>query len=109
LPFIELIEGELDVLALNGPLDYRLHRLAGIGTWHTPLGAEATEQVREVFFRLTDYLPVAQAYKAVIVVGIPIMDPEMRNESARFVTLVDALYENNVKLFATAAAEPEAL
>ena len=41
-----------------------------------------------------------------IVVGIPLIAPEMRNEAARFVTLVDALYENNVKLLATAAAEP---
>ncbi len=28
-----------------------------IETWHTPLGDEATAQVREVFFRLTDYEP----------------------------------------------------
>jgi cell division protein ZapE len=157
LPFIDLIERELDVLPLNGPLDYRLERLAGIGTWHTPLGPDATEQVREVFFRLTDYPPedaahvpsadldlgggrtlhvpkslkgvavfsfkrlcgeargaadylaIAQTYQAVIVVGIPVMGPDMRNEAARFVTLIDALYENNVKLFATAAAEPEEL
>jgi cell division protein ZapE len=157
LPFIDLIERELDVLPLNGPLDYRLHRLAGIGAWHSPLGPAATEQVREVFFRLTDYPPedaahvpsadlalgggrtlhvpkslkgvavfsfkrlcgeprgaadylaIAQAYHTVIIVGIPVMGPELRNEAARFVTLIDALYENNVKLFATAAAEPEAL
>ena len=44
-----------------------------------------------------------------IVVGIPVMGPEMRNEAARFVTLIDALYENNVILLATAAAEPEQL
>jgi cell division protein ZapE len=36
------------------------------------------------------------------------MGPEMRNEAARFVTLIDSLYENNVKLFAAAAAEPAA-
>lgn len=157
LPFIALIERELDVLALNGPHDYRLERLAGIDTWHTPLGDAATAQVREAFFRLTDYPPedsahvpsadldlggarvlhvpkslkgvavfsfkrlceeargasdylaIAQTYHTVILVGIPRMGPENRNEAARFVTLIDALYENKVKLFATAAAEPEKL
>lgn len=157
LPFIALIERDLDVLALNGPHDYRLERLAGMDTWHAPLGDAATAQVREAFFRLTDYPPedsahvpsadldlgggrtlhapkslkgvavfsfrrlcgeprgaadylaVAQAYHTVILVGIPRMGPENRNEAARFVTLVDALYENKVKLFATAAAEPEQL
>ena len=57
LPFIGLIERELDVLALNGPVDYRLQRLGGLDTWHTPLGEAATAQVREAFFRLTDYRP----------------------------------------------------
>ncbi|MGZ3173902.1 MAG: cell division protein ZapE [Croceibacterium sp.] len=157
LPFIALIERELDVLPLNGPVDYRLQRLAGIGTWHTPLGPEATEQVREVFFRLTDYPPedaahvpsadldlgggrtlhvpkslkgvavfsfkrlcgeprgaadylaIAQAYHTVIIVGIPVMSADLRDQAARFVTLIDALYENSVKLFVTAAAEPEGL
>ena len=37
------------------------------------------------------------------------MDKDMRNEASRFVTLIDALYENRVKLFATAATEPEDL
>jgi len=37
------------------------------------------------------------------------MSPEKRNEAARFVTLIDALYENKVKLFATAEAAPENL
>jgi cell division protein ZapE len=157
LPFIALIERELDVLALNGPVDYRLERLGGMDTWHTPLGDAATAQVREAFFRLTDYPPedsahvpaadldlgggrqlrvpkslkgvavfsfrklcgeargaadylaVAQTYHTVILVGIPRMGPDSRNEAARFVTLIDALYENKVKLLVTAAAEPEEL
>jgi cell division protein ZapE len=157
LPFIALIEQELDVLGLNGPVDYRLERLAGIDTWHTPLGDQATAQVREAFYRLTDYPPedaahvpsaelalgggrmlhvpkslkgvavfsfrrlcgeprgaadylaIARTYHTVIVVGIPVMGPDSRNEAMRFVTLIDALYENKVKLFATAAAEPEDL
>ena len=38
LPFIALIERDLDVMTLNGPVDYRLQRLAGMPTWHWPLG-----------------------------------------------------------------------
>ena len=56
-----------------------------------------------------DYLAIARRYHTVIIVGIPIMGPEMRNEAARFVTLVDALYEHKVKLLAAADAEPERL
>lgn len=157
LPFIDLIEKELDVLTLNGPTDYRLHRLGGMATWHSPLGEEATEQAREAFYRLTDYPPedsdhvpsadidvgggrmlhvpkslkgvgvfsfkrlcgeargaadylaIARAYHTVILVGIPRMGPDRRNEAARFVTLIDALYENKVKLIAAADAAPEDL
>lgn len=157
LPFIALIERELDVLALNGPVDYRLERLGGMATWHTPLGDAATAQVREAFFRLTDYPPedaahvpsaeldvgggrmlhvpkslkgvavfsfkrlcaeargapdylaIARTYHTVILVGIPRMGPENRNEAARFVTLIDALYEQKVKLLATADALPDEL
>jgi cell division protein ZapE len=157
LPFIALIESELDVLALNGPVDYRLERLGGMEMWHTPLGDAATAQVREAFFRLTDYPPedsahvpsteldvgggrtlhvpkslkgvavfsfkrlcaeargaadylaIAREFHTVILVGIPRMGPENRNEAARFVTLIDALYESKVKLLATAAAQPEEL
>ncbi|HET9811822.1 MAG TPA: cell division protein ZapE [Sphingomicrobium sp.] len=53
-----------------------------------------------------DYLAIAQRFHTVIVVGIPVMGPEMRNEAARFVTLIDALYEHRVKLLASADAEP---
>ncbi len=57
LPFISLIEARLDVIALNGPTDYRMERLAGLSTWHHPLGDAATEACRNAFFRLTDYPP----------------------------------------------------
>jgi cell division protein ZapE len=56
-----------------------------------------------------DYLSLAQAYHTVIIVGIPQMGPENRNEAARFVTLIDALYEYRVKLLASADAVPDAL
>jgi cell division protein ZapE len=157
LPFIELLERELDVVPLNGPVDYRLERLGGFPTWYVPNGPEATQALSAAFFRLTDYPPedranvpaedipvaggrtlhvpkslkgvavfsfkrlcgeargaadylaVARRYHSVIIVGIPLMRPEKRNEAARFVTLIDALYEHKVKLLAAADAAPEAL
>ncbi|HEX4761332.1 MAG TPA: cell division protein ZapE [Sphingomicrobium sp.] len=56
-----------------------------------------------------DYLAIARRYHTVILVGIPVMGPEMRNEASRFVTLIDALYEHKVKLLAAADAEPAGL
>lgn len=56
-----------------------------------------------------DYLAIARRFHTVIIVGIPVMSREMRNEAARFVTLIDALYEHRVKLLAAADAEPAAL
>jgi cell division protein ZapE len=157
LPFIALIERELKVVPLNGPTDYRLHRLGGMPTWHVPNGPAATAALREAFFRLTDYPPedsanvpseelklpggrmlhvpkslkgvavfsfrrlcgeargasdylaVARHFHTVIIVGIPRMGPDNRNDAARFVTLIDALYEHKVKLLAAADAEPQDL
>ena len=157
LPFIALIERELKVVPLNGPTDYRLHRLGGMPTWYVPNGPDATKKLAEAFFRLTDYpvedrakvpteelklpggrtlhvpkslkgvavfsfrrlcgeargaadyLAIARHFHTVIIVGIPLMGPENRNEAARFVTLIDALYEHKVKLLAAAAAQPQDL
>ncbi len=53
-----------------------------------------------------DYLAIARRYHTVILVGIPRLGPENRNEAARFVTLIDALYEHKVKLLAMADASP---
>ncbi len=157
LPFIALLGEKMDVLALNGPVDYRLDRLGRMDTWLVPNGPEATAALSAAFFRLTDYPPedranvpslelevgkartltvpkalkgvavfsfkklcgeargapdylaIARRFHTVILVGIPKLGPENRNEAARFVTLIDALYEHKVKLLAAADAPPEAL
>lgn len=156
LPFIALIEERLDVLALNGPTDYRRDRLGRLDTWLVPNGPKATMTLSAAFFRLTDYpvedaahvpsedlkvggrvlhvpkalkgvavfsfkrlcgeargaadyLAVARRFHTVILVGIPKLGPENRNEAARFVQLIDALYEHKVKLLAAADAQPAEL
>ena len=157
LPFIDLIGERMEVVAVDGPTDYRLDRLTGVEVWHVPNGPEATKALSDAFFKLTDfsvedrarvpseeldvgggrslhvpkslkgvavfsfkrlcgeprgaadYLAIAQRFHTVIIVGIPAMSKAMRNEAARFVTLIDALYEHRVKLLAAADAEPAAL
>ncbi len=157
LPFIALIEERLDIIALNGPVDYRRDRLGDARTWLTPNGPAATAEISQSFFRLTDYPPedrahvpstdidlgggrvlhvpkalkgvavfsfkrlcgeprgaadylsIARRFHTVILVGVPVLGPENRNEAARFVTLIDALYEYHVKLLVTADAMPDAL
>ncbi|MEX1252681.1 MAG: cell division protein ZapE [Hyphomonas sp.] len=56
-----------------------------------------------------DYLTIAATFHTVILEGIPLLTPDRRNEAARFVSLIDALYEARVKLVASAAAEPDRL
>jgi cell division protein ZapE len=55
MPFIDLIGRRMEVVAVDGPTDYRLDRLSGVETWHVPNGPEATRALSEAFFKLTDY------------------------------------------------------
>lgn len=56
-----------------------------------------------------DYLEIAERFHTVLLENIPKLTPSMREEAARFRTLVDALYEAKVKLIASAETEPQAL
>lgn len=157
LPFIDLVKEKLDIVALDGPTDYRRDRLGNARIWLVPNGPEATKALSETFFHLTDYPPedrahvptleldvgggrmlhvpkalkgvavfsfkrlcaeargaadylaVARRFHTVIMVGIPQLGPHNRNEAARFVILIDALYEYRVKFLASADAEPDSL
>ena len=56
-----------------------------------------------------DYLAIAWRFHTVIVVAIPKMGKERRNEAKRFVTMIDIFYENNVKFICSAEGMPEEL
>ncbi|KAH8119309.1 AFG1-like ATPase-domain-containing protein, partial [Phellopilus nigrolimitatus] len=56
-----------------------------------------------------DYLTIASAYRTVVIVSIPILHVSAKNESRRFITLIDALYESRCRVIALAEAEPDSL
>jgi cell division protein ZapE len=56
-----------------------------------------------------DYLRIAHEFHTIVLDHIPVMDFDRRNEAKRFIILIDTLYDNSVKLVASAAAEPDAL
>ncbi|MCH9764635.1 MAG: AFG1 family ATPase [Alphaproteobacteria bacterium] len=57
----------------------------------------------------SDYLHIAHTFHTVLLDEIPVLGPERRNEARRFITLIDALYDNHVCVIASAEAEPDAL
>jgi len=56
-----------------------------------------------------DYLRLARDYHTFLIDRIPAMGEAERNAAKRFITLIDTLYDNGVKLIASAAAAPDAL
>ena len=56
-----------------------------------------------------DYLAIAEAVSTLMIDDIPKLGRTNANEAKRFVTLIDALYEAQVRLIASAAASPDEL
>ena len=88
----------------------------GIGGRTLAIPAASHGAVRFSFAQLceqplasADYLALARFCHALFLHGIPVMPPEKRNEARRFMILVDTLYDEGVKLIASAAAEPDRL
>ncbi|MGJ5032715.1 cell division protein ZapE [Bradyrhizobium sp. HKCCYLR1023] len=57
----------------------------------------------------SDYLRLAHDYHTILIDHVPVMDLTERNAAKRFITLIDTLYDNAVKLIASAEADPISL
>ena len=57
----------------------------------------------------SDYLRLAHDYHTILIDRIPVMDYPERNAAKRFISLIDTLYDNAVKLMASAEADPVSL
>ena len=56
-----------------------------------------------------DFLRLAHEYHTLVIERIPVMRFAQRNEAKRFIILIDSLYDNAVKLIASAQAQPHEL
>jgi len=95
-------KGEPVDLALKGRAVHVLRAAMGVARFSF---AELCEQP----LGAADYLRIAHEFHTVMIDHIPVMNFDTRNAAKRFIILIDTLYDNNVKLIASAAAEPDAL
>jgi cell division protein ZapE len=95
-------DGEAQALALKGRT-VRIPRAAmGVARF-------AFHDLCEQPLAAADYLRIAHEYHMIIVDHVPVLTFENRNAAKRFIILVDTLYDMNVKLIASADAEPQTL
>jgi cell division protein ZapE len=83
-------------------------------TLHVPCSAHGVARFSfadlcEAPLAASDYLRLAHDYHTILVDHIPVMDYPDRNAAKRFISLIDTLYDNAVKLMASAAADPVSL
>jgi cell division protein ZapE len=81
---------------------------------HVPCSADGVARfsfadICEKPLAASDYLRLARDYHTIIIDHIPVMDYADRNAAKRFIALIDTLYDNAVKLLASAQADPVSL
>ena len=57
----------------------------------------------------SDYLLVAETFDLLMITNVPKLGPENSNEAKRFVTLIDTLYEKQIKIIISSETKPEEL
>ena len=57
LPFIELVKARLELVALDGPTDYRTRFISRSRLYHSPLSTVATAELERMFRHLSDGIP----------------------------------------------------
>src|SRR6185312_11276398 len=82
LPFIELLKERLDILELDGVIDYRRNRIKDMTIYHQPLGAAAEAALAAAFAQLTD--GAAGSATTLAVQGRQLAVPQAAKGVARF-------------------------
>ncbi|MBL0941127.1 MAG: cell division protein ZapE [Alphaproteobacteria bacterium] len=151
LPFIELLMERLQIIELEGEIDYRRELLAQYPGYYSPLTPKTDESLHKLFLLLTngtksspfyleihkrhwlipkaansvgwvqfknvckeahgadDYLALSEAFKIIFITDIPQLTLDDVNETKRFITLIDILYDQRIHTIVSAAAPADQL
>ena len=82
LPFIAEIRQRLEVVELNGPVDYRLQHIKGLNVYLTPLSPETDAAMDRAWIRVTDGAKPKSA--SFTLLGRPLDVPKAAHGVARF-------------------------
>ena len=82
LPFIAAIKERLEIVELNGPIDYRLQRMAGLAVYLSPLTSETDKAMDAAWRHLTD--TERGAPMTLTVLGRALTVPQSARGVARF-------------------------
>jgi cell division protein ZapE len=94
--------GDAHELALHGRAIHVPHAFMGVARF-------SFHELCEQPLAAADYLRIAHEYHTIILDHVPVMTYDNRNAAKRFIILIDTLYDHNVKVIASADAEPDAL
>lgn len=94
--------GAAHELALHGRTIHVPHAFMGVARF-------SFHELCELPLAAADYLRIAHEYHTIVLDHVPVMTYDNRNAAKRFIILIDTLYDHNVKLIASADAEPDAL
>jgi len=104
---LEFLQQRFDELTNDGCMETRvLHIKARVLEFAKAHGDILFSSFTELCGRTlgpADYLVVASEFSTILIADIPVLSKENKDQARRFVTLIDTLYEKNVKLICTIA------
>lgn len=93
-------EGEIRTLEIKG------RKIIAPKAWGE-VAAFSFSELCETQKSALDYIELVKNFKVFIVSDMPVLDDEKPEAVTRFITLIDTLYDQQVQLILSAAAEPE--
>ena len=107
------LQQRFDELTNNGSMESRILHIKGrelvFNRVHGDILFSSFNELCNRALGIADYLEVANEFNTILIAGIPVLSKEIRDQVRRFVTLIDTLYEKNVKIICTVEIPVEQL